>query len=148
MLALRGTPPTSLPARADVVWSSDRGLWVLDSTLHESLSLSVQRRPVGSLDLLPRNPKAKRTGARRSIQQAERNEQQQEAAQRAPRSFTRPRQVTIHRPCRAIMSSQGARGSPEGAPREILRSFSGAESSENLKRAPHKPSKAWKTIFR
>ena len=55
----------------------------------------------------------------------------QESPQKPPR---RP-QVTIHRPCRWIMSSQGAAGNPQKAPKGLLGSQNGAQgSSEELHR--------------
>ena len=76
--------------------------------------------------MLPRGSKAKIKIARRSKKQAERIQavrSDEESAKNLPKSS----EVTIQRPCRTIMSSEGARGSPERPPRQLLRSFMGAE---------------------
>ena len=55
--------------------------------------------------------------------------------QESPKKPPRRPQVTIHRLCRWIMSSQGAAGNPQKTPKELLGSENGAqESSEE----PHK----------
>ena len=76
--------------------------------------------------MLPRGSKAKIKIARRSKKQAERIQavrSDEESAKNLPKSS----EVTIQRPCRTIMSSEGARGSPERPARELLRSFRGGE---------------------
>ena len=55
--------------------------------------------------------------------------------QKSPKKPPRRPQVTIHRPCRWIMSSQGAAGNPLQAPKVLLGSQNGAQgSSEELPR--------------
>ena len=53
--------------------------------------------------------------------------------QESPKKPPRRPQVTIHRPCRWIMSSQGAAGNPQKAPKMVLGSQSGIqEGAEEL----------------
>ena len=57
------------------------------------------------------------------------------------KEFPKSSEVTVHRFYPWILSSQGARGSPEKAPRELLRSFLGAkmELGEAQKSSPQAP---------
>ena len=75
---------------------------------------------------MPRNWKSNKKLIRRSIQQAERRNAARSDEESA-KKLAKSSEATFHRPCRAIMSSHGARGSPERAPGELLRIFLGAE---------------------